>query len=71
MIPISGMANKHSSAINGTFWGHAADKSADAIDTPTPFSVDKAVTACSKLGSFLKAFFVSFKTVLSVFSLMR
>lgn len=71
MQSISGIAIKHSSAMNGAISGTAAANNADAIVIPTPFKFDRAVNACSKFGSFLKAFLVSCMTARGVFTFTR
>lgn len=71
MQSISGMAIKHSSAMNGAMSGAAAANSADAIVMPTPFKFDRAVRACSKFGSFRKAFLVSCITARGVLTFTR
>lgn len=71
MPSISGMDIRHSSAMNGAFSGAAAANKAEAIVVPTPFKLDSAVIACSRLGSFRNAFFVSCMTARGVFILIR
>lgn len=68
---MSGMAIKHSSAMNGAFSGAAAVSNADAMVVPTPFRFVNAVTACSKFGSFRNARFVSWTTARGVLILIR
>uniref|UniRef100_A0A8D8BSB7 (northern house mosquito) hypothetical protein n=1 Tax=Culex pipiens TaxID=7175 RepID=A0A8D8BSB7_CULPI len=71
MFSNSGIAFKHSSAMNGARSGTAAASSADAIVIPTPFRFDSAFNDCSTFGNFRKAFFVSIMTARGVLILIR
>ena len=71
MPSISGMAMRHSSAMKGAVSGEAAASRAEAIVVPTPLRFDRAVMACSRLGSFLKAFFVSAMTARGVLTFTK
>lgn len=71
MLSISGIAIKHSSAINGALSGAAAANKADAIVIPTPFKFDSAVNACSKFGNLRNAFLVSCITARGVFTFIK
>lgn len=71
MPSISGIAIKHSSAINGACSGEAAVNNAEAIVVPTPLRFVNAVNACSKFGNLRNARFVSWTTARGVLILIR
>lgn len=71
MPSISGIAIKHSSAMNGACSGAAAVNNAEAMVVPTPLRFVNAVNACSKFGNLRNARFVSWTTARGVLILIR